>query len=651
MRKRKDLTARVTKRPTILVVGNREEQPPLIVDFLDRLVDAVDIVHLKAERAATALGPPRSRPAEPVSLRLRRRYPALTRFLVNHFGRGWSNVSGRLRTVKKEQSLGSETDDRVVDVLEHEPCLGVAAFRPEDPVYQSFAYTCAKARLSLLAVFTEDEDVFPSLASPDPCSFLAVPPGISKRQISKVGEASAVVIRMTEPALYPEELEAAFRNLILPNAPRLAKRRERDLTESRLALGAKLYERRIERDPGNSDAYWNAANVAYLQGNFTKSVELTRRAAEIMDKKAHDQSGENSRVRFLLSDWSGKIGHTALLDVMAKLRYLGYLSEERRVLYAHPDEVANTCYLGYWKDHFEVHEVDDESLKTIIGTTSNATDSVSLIKLKTGYEDLYTAWSLAEREWCTSGRGPLLRLREEDRARGRRCLEEMGVPEDAWFVSLHVREGGRASRALPNADIATYVPAVRAIIEAGGWVIRMGHAGMMPLPEMHGAIDYANSTFKTDWMDVFLWAECKFFIGTASGPLTVPSTFGRPVLYSNVPGIGIGPWLPKFLAVPKLYRDTSRGRLLSFREMLDHPMGWTVNLNVLGDDIQVIDNDPRVLEASVIEMLDKVSNDDEAWALSELQETFEALRRPYGRSGQMPIANAFLKQYGDLLSQ
>jgi putative glycosyltransferase (TIGR04372 family) len=174
---------------------------------------------------------------------------------------------------------------------------------------------------------------------------------------------------------------------------------------------------------------------------------------------------------------------------------------------------------------------------------------------------------------------------------------------------------------------------------------------MKALPSLPNVIDYANSECKSDWMDVFLWASCRFFIGTSSGPLSVPPTFGRPVLYTNACGIGINANFPNALMLPKLFWSKEKNRLLTFQEMLDGPMGWTVSRVLDGIDGELVDNSPSEIESAVVEMLDKLEksfgkhND-----LSDLQKRFNSLRMRYGDTGQMAIAETFAQRHSDLLA-
>ena len=54
-------------------------------------------------------------------------------------------------------------------------------------------------------------------------------------------------------------------------------------------------------------------------------------------------------------------------------------------------------------------------------------------------------------------------------------------------------------------------------MERGAWCLRMGDPSMRPMPRAPRVIDYAHSAIRSDWMDVFLCARCRFFIGNTSG--------------------------------------------------------------------------------------------------------------------------------------
>jgi hypothetical protein len=98
---------------------------------------------------------------------------------------------------------------------------------------------------------------------------------------------------------------------------------------------------------------------------------------------------------------------------------------------------------------------------------------------------------------------------------------EIGIPKDSWFVCLHVREGGfrndRGKRDYRNSNILNYIPAINEITSRGGWVVRLVDNTMTPLPSMENVIDYPFTKYKSDFMDLCLIQNCRFFIGDQSG--------------------------------------------------------------------------------------------------------------------------------------
>src|ERR1700687_6198021 len=117
--------------------------------------------------------------------------------------------------------------------------------------------------------------------------------------------------------------------------------------------------------------------------------------------------------------------------------------------------------------------------------------------------------AVVQQELDESGRPPLLQLEPELQQQGWSVLEKLGMPSNSWFVCLHVREAGfhkawhEKHPGTRNANVLTYMNAVRTVIERGGWVVRMGDPTMAKLPELNGLIDYAHSSEKSAAVDVF----------------------------------------------------------------------------------------------------------------------------------------------------
>ena len=170
-------------------------------------------------------------------------------------------------------------------------------------------------------------------------------------------------------------------------------------------------------------------------------------------------------------------------------------------------------------------------------------------------------------------------LTKQDHELGKRFLSDIGVPDDGWFAGIHTRDSSYLKKALPgrnwdyhdfrDAPISTYLEAANHIVSSGGHALRMGAVVEEPLPQhLHSnIIDYATK-FRTDFLDVYLLATCKFFLGSSAGLFCLPAVFERPLAYAN--GLpACSPWGKFTMFIPKKLLLEKEGRYLSFREIFD----------------------------------------------------------------------------------
>lgn len=374
---------------------------------------------------------------------------------------------------------------------------------------------------------------------------------------------------------------------------------------------------------------------------------LQCRAAELQDEVAAETGMSALGLRVVGSNfWGDNIGHIGLLDTLAKLRALGLLSPERRVVaLQHP---ANDCYLDAWKQHFNVLAMSRAEIQEFNRVTIALQEIIGVFRTASGPVGLYEAVNLANRSWAD--RPPLLSLSEEDRDWGRGQLELLGVDRNQWFVSLHVRAGERRrERSAPDADVHTYIPAMEKIVAAGGAVVRMGNPLMPPLPPMRGVVDVSHSSLRSARLDLFLFAECKFFIGTASGPLNVPPTYGIPVLFTNCPTLGMTQWFRDSLMIPKMVVRKGSTEPLSLASTMATRAAWTVNPDASPDDY-LLDNSPEDIASATEEML--VAGRGEEPMLrgeSDLQRDAEEVCAQYSRTSGAVIAQSFLERHREWL--
>jgi putative glycosyltransferase (TIGR04372 family) len=270
-------------------------------------------------------------------------------------------------------------------------------------------------------------------------------------------------------------------------------------------------------------------------------------------------------------------------------------------------------------------------------------------------------WGVAAetyRRWSAEGRKPLLSLPPAIDERGRQTLAAAGIPRDAWFVALHVRESGSnvAYRGVHNvlsARIGDYLPAITEIRSRGGWVIRMGDPTMAKLLPMPKVLDYCHSPLRSDWMDVFIAARCRFLLGTSSGPAYVPPAYGVPSMLTNWWPPAQRPWHAGDIFIPKRYLRLPDRHRLSLKETLIEPFAWCNAVNYLKDrhGLIVEDNDPEDIRDATIEMLERLDGtaryDNEDLRRRELAHSIHESRQAYGSA---VLSRDLLRKYPDYLT-
>ena len=165
-------------------------------------------------------------------------------------------------------------------------------------------------------------------------------------------------------------------------------------------------------------------------------------------------------------------------------------------------------------------------------------------------------------------------------------LRKRGWRDGERFVCLLARDSAYLSSLVPrtdaknadpwgyhsyrDTDIDTYVESVQALVDRGYWVIRMGKTMHKPLALRHPrVIDYPFATDQEDLLDVWLSANCSFFISCGTGIDAIPTAYGVPVIFLNTLPIGHLFSFADNLCVPKHLRWKESGRLLTLREHLN----------------------------------------------------------------------------------
>lgn len=257
-------------------------------------------------------------------------------------------------------------------------------------------------------------------------------------------------------------------------------------------------------------------------------------------------------------------------------------------------------------------------------------------------------------------RPPLLRIPDPDMERGWRTLEAMGVPRDGWFVCIHARE--RATKPTKtyhnfrDVDIDTYTLACEEIARRGGWIIRMGDPAMRPYTPFDRVIDYVHSEHHSDFMDIFLSANCRFFLGCNSGLAAVPRTFHVPLATTN--GVPVAPltYGDQDIGIMKLALKEADQSLVPFADLLAPGyLSMQTQAILANHGWRLVDNTPEEILDLTQEMLDSLDGalapdpDNEARQAALKSLLHHGFHFAFGTRARM--GRRFLAKYADLLPE
>ena len=244
-----------------------------------------------------------------------------------------------------------------------------------------------------------------------------------------------------------------------------------------------------------------------------------------------------------------------------------------------------------------------------------------------------------------------LKINKKDFSKGQKLLKKIGIPKDAWYITLHIREG-RGNK-LFNSNPITYIKAIKEITKRGGYVFRMGDNKMTKLPKIRGLIDYPFTNFKSQFLDIFLASTCRFCIGTSSGFWSIPTFFGKPVLLCNyLPYLDYYILDEKSIFLPKTVINKKTKKNINLKNLFKLPLGClTTNVQLDQNKVKIIDNNEEEIYQSTIQMLNLLEKKTNLSKLTYVNKFKKDLNKFNKQRYEFPLkafgnmSNFFLKKY------
>jgi len=335
------------------------------------------------------------------------------------------------------------------------------------------------------------------------------------------------------------------------------------------------------------------------------------------------------------TQWTSNFGHLACLGHHSLAQRLGVIPEGRRYLTTNGKSPNEQLLQSVSQDFTPVFQPSgtrwseapsfwhfSERLRTVRGHSN-------FIDLNELFDTIFTSRNYEK----LVNEDSFLKLETEYTDSARIQLERMGLPRNAKFVALHVRESIDITdpRTQP---LDSFRDAVNEITSQGFWVIRIGDRGMRKFPTSRMVIDLVGAIGAGANLHTYVLANCLFFLGTASGPSWVSRLYGQPSLLTNLNCVGIqANRAPRgSIHIPKRYFGKDKYEL-SLSEVYSTGLAFgEVSLKELNDrGISQVGNSPREILEATKEILSNVSGcvsdqlQTEQLRIREIREDFKSI--------------------------
>lgn len=256
---------------------------------------------------------------------------------------------------------------------------------------------------------------------------------------------------------------------------------------------------------------------------------------------------------------------------------------------------------------------------------------------------------------------PSLQFTKKENELGKKFLNEMGLKKDDKFVCLIIRDeeylknfdnNDYSYHSFRNISVDKFSTAAEYIAKRGYFVFRMGKKVEKPFKSKNPKIiDYANLECKSDFLDIFLGANCFFCLSSTCGFDNVPVIFRKPVAYIEAPVATFLSHDQNSIVITRPHYLYKESKNLTFREIAGSEIARTFgtkNFHNLG--IEIKDPSKKDILGLTKEMIDRLEG---KWTETPedklLQEKFWRIYKSSSYTNEM-THNPLLKKklHGDI---
>ena len=237
---------------------------------------------------------------------------------------------------------------------------------------------------------------------------------------------------------------------------------------------------------------------------------------------------------------------------------------------------------------------------------------------------------------------PIIQLEDRDVLKAQKILEQIGIHKNDKVVCLCVRDDAYLQATYPSenwkehdhrdSDIKNYVLAAESLASLGYKVVRMGKVVKGKLiSNSTSVIDYANSTIRSDFLDVYLFSNAEFIISNATGMDYLGAIFRVPIgLVNTVTSESIKPGKILKLYQPKTSFDSSDGSVLGLAELVKRGFNFSYHSNDYSQmNVRFQENTEEEIKNFALELRELVEKNIE---VIPQEETMQGLREAGARN-------------------
>ena len=318
---------------------------------------------------------------------------------------------------------------------------------------------------------------------------------------------------------------------------------------------------------------WSSSDRLWREGHYHQSVSLRRSLlAEAYDLQGVDPS--HSAPPLLSAGYSSNVGHLGWLAMHSIARSLGLLPGEQRTAILGPS-LGNEILVKSLPRNTSAIAMIGSSAVSDFPAMWPQVERLQMVNTLRDFVDFYSLWEEVVASCKQTSLSPTgFALPADYLARAAARLASVGLPEESWFVGLHLRTLGYPNdpRSVHGGSV---IAAIQEVISHGGFVVNFGTNRMEPLVEHPQYLELSSLLERQADLHPYIVQKSEFLLTTNSGPAVVAHILGTDLLQFNTTSIArnsLSSWATAYYLPAVLVDDYGHDK--SLLQMFEATSAW-----------------------------------------------------------------------------